>query len=103
MAPQAFERRESAPENAAWRSWGLGSFGKLDPGAASFRPLRQILRPWPQPAPRPGLRLLVRQLARLASRSRGVGILVAADFEPADLIAMDFVGSIRKSQEARRR
>src|ERR1700729_32232 len=57
----------------------------------------------PKPSARPRLAFIGRELPAFTSGSRRVRVLITADFEPADLVAVHFVRSIREAQETRRR
>src|SRR5258708_4519119 len=58
---------------------------------------------WPKPSARPSLTFIGREPPRFTSGSRRVGVLITADFEPADLVAVHFVRPIGEAQETRRR
>src|SRR5277367_6290258 len=82
-----------------------------DRASSSARKTRRetagLVRPtfgsWPKPSARPGLAFIGRELPAFASGSRWVGVLITADFEPADLVAVHFVRAIREAQKTRRR
>ena len=54
---------------------------------------------WPKPSARPGLAFIGRELPPFTSGLRRVGVAVAAQFEPGDLVAVHLVRAIGKTQQ----